>query len=154
MKPYQELTRFGWIRRLRKIAEIALKEFNLSDSTLTFLHYQGNVIFRVDVPNIKAEDESGPYLSNRYNLRILSIKDIDTIHGELLWLDALGQGTELPVPEPVPTTDGRLLTTIATPGVPDGRVVSLMRWVDGKHLSNSYSPSHLKSLGGGSSADA
>ena len=50
MKPYDELTRTGRLRRLRKLAEVALWEYGLSDARLTFQHYEGNVIFRVDVP--------------------------------------------------------------------------------------------------------
>jgi Ser/Thr protein kinase RdoA (MazF antagonist) len=147
MKTYEALTRLGRIRRLRKIAELALLEYHLSEASLTFQHYQGNVIFRVDVPNTSTKPKTGPFLSNRYNLRILTISDLDTIRGELTWLDALRHEAGLPVPEPVPTVDGNLLTTITTSGVPQGRVVSLMRWIDGKHLSNRFRPAHLKALG-------
>jgi Ser/Thr protein kinase RdoA (MazF antagonist) len=147
MKTYEELTRLGRIRRLRKIAEIALQEYSLSEATLKFQHYQGNVIFRVDVPEHSDIVETGPFMANRFNLRILTISDMDTILGELTWLDALRQEAGLPVPEPVPTLDGKLLTKISTPGVPHGKVVSLMRWINGKHLSNRFRPAHLKALG-------
>jgi len=149
MKPYNELTRLGQLRRMRKLAEIALAEYGLSGAKLTFQHYEGNVIFRVDVPGAAREGiKNGPFVPNRYNLRILSMNNPDATKAELIWLSALRNGTGLPVPEPVPTLDGKLLTTITTPGVPHGRVVSLMRWVDGQQLTEkSLRPQHVKSWG-------
>jgi Ser/Thr protein kinase RdoA (MazF antagonist) len=136
MKNYDQLTRLGQLRRLRKLAETALEEYGLTGATLTFLHYEGNVIFRVDVPGgPQTVPDGSPYVPNRYNLRILSMNDPEATHSELTWLSALRQDAGLPVPEPVPTLDGKLLTTITTPGVPKGRVVSLMRWVDGQKLT-------------------
>ena len=148
MKPYQELTRLGRLRRLRKLAEIALAEYGLSGAKLTFQHYQGNVIFRVDVPDTSPIQNIGPYVPHRYNLRILTMNNPAFTQSELTWLAALRDQAGLPVPEPVRTLDGRLLTTITTPGIPDGRVVSLMRWVDGQKLTDqSLRPHHARSWG-------
>ncbi len=148
MKPYRELTRLGRLRRLRQLAEAALKEYGLSGSQLTFLHYEGNVIFRVDAPgNAPSEIVMDPNVGNRYALRILSIGDTQAINSELTWLAALTKEAGLPVPQPVPTLDGRLLITITTPGVPHGRVVSLMRWIDGRQLSKGLRPHHLQAWG-------
>ncbi len=149
MKPYAELTRLGRLRRLRKLAETALESYGLSGASLTFMHYEGNVIFRVDVPGpAPAQNGDSPYVPNRYNLRILSISDLDTIASELTWLAALRREAGLPVPEPVPTLNGELMTAITTPGVPQGRVVSLMRWVDGRQLTEkSLRPHHVRAWG-------
>jgi len=136
MKNYNELTRLGQLRRLRKLAEVSLDEYGLTGASLTFQHYEGNVIFRVDVAGSSLDgNENSLYVPNRYNLRILSMNDPEATLSELTWLSALRYGAGLPVPEPVPTLDGRLLTTIKTPGVPNERVVSLMRWVDGRQLT-------------------
>jgi Ser/Thr protein kinase RdoA (MazF antagonist) len=148
MKPYNQLTRLGQLRRLRQLAEAALTEYGLSDANLKFQHYEGNVIFRVDVPGETTAKDDDIYVPNRYNLRILSMNDPEATEGELIWLAALRNEAGLPVPEPVPTLDGKLLTTLTTPGVPHGRVVSLMRWVDGQQLSEkSLRPSHVKAWG-------
>lgn len=148
MKPYDELTRLGRLRRLRKLAKIALAEYGLSDAKLTFQHYQGNVIFRVDVPNTSPGQNSGPYVPNRYNLRILTMNNPEFTRSELAWLAVLRDEGGLPVPEPVRTQDGRLLTTITMPGISQGRVVSLMRWVDGQKLTEkSLQPHHARSWG-------
>jgi len=149
MKPYKELTRLGRLRRLRLLANKALEEYGMTGSKLTFTHYEGNVIFRVDVPGSSLnKDRSDPYVPNRYNLRILSTSNAEGIASELTWLAALRAEAGIPVPEPIPTVDGKLLTRIVTPGVPEGKYVSLMRWVDGRRLTvKSMRPLHLKAWG-------
>ena len=96
---------------------------------------------------LPATGNKGPYVENRYVLRILTTSDIEGVASELTWLAALSHEAGLPVPAPVPTLDGKLLTTITTPGVPHGRIVSLMRWIDGQRLSKGVRPHHLRALG-------
>ena len=147
MKPYQELTRRGRLRRLRDLAEIALEVYGLAGADLTFLHYEGNVIFRVDVQgSAPLKNAQSPYLENRYVLRILTTSNMEATMSELTWLAAMSR-EGLPVPEPVPTLGGDLLTKISTPGVPHGRIVSLMRWVDGRTLTKGFRPAHLRAWG-------
>lgn len=150
MKPYEELTRLGRLRRLRKLAEAALEEYGMADATLTFQHYGGNVIFRVDLPNpVSVKETYEYYIPNRYNLRILTMNNPQFTQSELTWLATLRSEAGLPVPEPVPTLDGRMLITVTTPGVPQGRVISLMRWVDGRQIAErNMTPQHARSWGG------
>lgn len=148
MKPYEKLTRLGRLRRLRQLAEVALEEYGLADARLTFTHYEGNAIFRTDVPGpVPSRKESAPFVPNRYNLRILTTSNKKGVISELMWLAALRREADLPVPEPVPTLDGQLVTTITTTGVPQGRHVSLMRWLDGRRLTNGFRPSHFRAWG-------
>ncbi|HNS50174.1 MAG TPA: phosphotransferase [Anaerolineae bacterium] len=144
MKPYHALTRLGLLRRLRPLAGLALRAYGLAGARLTFQHYSGNIIFRADVPGVLARP-GALYMPGRYNLRVLAIDDTETIASELTWLAALREA-DLPVPEPVPTLDGRLFLKVTTPGVPHGRVVSLMRWLEGRHLS-CLLPRHARAVG-------
>ena len=124
IKTYQELTRLGRLRRLRKLAETALTHYGISDARLTFQHYGGNVIFRVDELDPVAPYNDGEFfLPNRYNLRILSMNNPQFTQSELVWITALRNGLGLPIPEPVSNLDGHLLTTISIPGVPQEKVV-------------------------------
>jgi hypothetical protein len=76
MKPYHELTRLGRLRRLRQLAQVALEAYDLSGAPLTFLQYRGNVIFRVDAsPPVPVTSNKGPYIENRYVLRVLTMDD-------------------------------------------------------------------------------
>lgn len=148
LKPYHELTRLGRLRRLRRLAEAALPDYGLTGASLTFQHSEGNTIFRVDLPGpVPDKNELDPYIPNRYNLRILSTSHYQAILGELTWLKALRREAGLPVPEPLPTQDGRLLTTITIPGVPQGKHVSLMRWVDGHHIARLLSSAQARAWG-------
>ena len=154
MKTYDELTRLGRLRRLRQLAEVALDAYGLAGARLTFVHYEGNVIFRVDAPDsapiagqAQAANKEGPYVKNRYVLRVLTTSDTDYIASELTWLAVLSQDAGIPVREPVPTFDGRLLITVSAPGVPDGRIVTLMRWLDGRLLDKGMRPNRVRAWG-------
>jgi Ser/Thr protein kinase RdoA (MazF antagonist) len=148
VKPYDELTRLGQLRRIRQLARAALDAYGLRGARLTFLRYFANITYRVDVPGpVPRGDSSGPYLPNRYLLRVLLSNHWEYAKGEMTWLRALSHEAALPVPEPVPTLAGELLTRITTPGVPEGRIVSLMRWVDGRKRTTELRPRHLRALG-------
>lgn len=147
MKPYRELTRRGRLSRLRELANKALVPYGLDGARLTFLQYFTNIIYRVDVPGSSSQIAGSPFSPDRYVLRIHALSDNDAIASELTWLRALDQEASLPVPAPILTLDGTLLVKISTPGVPHGRVISIMRWLDGRKLQRGLRPQHLKALG-------
>jgi Ser/Thr protein kinase RdoA (MazF antagonist) len=148
MKAYDELTRLGRLRRFRQLAQAALEAYGLRGTRLTFLRYFSNVTYRVDVPGpVPPGDAAGTYVPNRYLLRILSTNHWKAVKGEMTWLAALSREAGLPVPAPVPTQTGELLARIATPGVPEGRIVSLMRWVDGRKRTTGFRPRHFQAWG-------
>ena len=146
MKPFKELTRRARLVRLRQLAESALDSFSLKNPRLHFLQYNENAIYRVDVTGRPLVSNS-PYLPNRYLLRVHAMNDADAIASELTWLVALNREAGLPVPAPVTTFDGNLVATIVTPGMLNGRVVSLMHWLDGQKLQKGLRSHHLTALG-------
>jgi Ser/Thr protein kinase RdoA (MazF antagonist) len=130
------------------LAKEALKAYGMDDARLNFIQYFENIIYRVDTKAAITNSRMGePYTPGRYLLRIHAMGDMEAIASELTWLDALSQEAGLSVPAPVPTADGKLLTSIITPGIPNGRVVSLMRWLDGRSIRNGLRPKHLTALG-------
>jgi len=148
VKLFEELTRLGRLRRLRQLAQAALDAYRLSGARLTFLQYAGNITYRVDTADpAPVKGEHDPYVPNRYLLRILTTSDTAAIASELTWLDALSREARLPVPEPVPALNGKLLITVKTPGVPRGRHVSLMRWLDGRLLTQGIRPNRARAWG-------
>lgn len=147
MKNYEELTHIGRLRRLRRLAELALKQYGFSNAKLTFLHSEGNVIFRVDtLDELQGQHKDDLYLENRFVMRILTTRNFEGVESEMIFLDAM-RNANLTVPEPVPALDGKLLKTISTPGVPEGKIVSLMRWMDGRKLTKGFHPAHFRLLG-------
>ena len=148
MRSYGELTRLGQLRRIRRLAEAALEAYGLNGARLTFLRYFANVTYRVDLPGQGARSAGpGPYMPNRYLLRVLCTGNQRVAEGEMTWLAALSREAGLPVPEPVPTPTGEMLTRIATPAVPEGRLVSLMRWIDGRKRRSGLRPRHFRAWG-------
>jgi Ser/Thr protein kinase RdoA (MazF antagonist) len=148
MRPFRELTRRGRLARMRKLGYTAVKAYGFEPARLSFIQYGENIIYRVDLPTpVTPIHDEDPYISNRYVLRIHAISDPDTIDSELTWLAALNQEAGLPVPTPVMTPDGKTVTHIVTPGVPNGRNISVMRWLDGRRLGNGLRPRHLTALG-------
>jgi Ser/Thr protein kinase RdoA (MazF antagonist) len=146
MKPFRELSRRARLYRTRILAETALDAYGMSNARLSFLQYSANIIYRVDVPGNPAT-LAGPYIPNRYLLRILYTDHEQGIASELTWLAALSCEAGLPVPLPVATPEGHLLAKIVTAEIPQGRVVSLMRWLDGRKFQKGLSPQHLTALG-------
>ena len=148
MKAYHELSRLGQLRRMRKLAETALIPYGMENSKLTFLRHFANTTYRVDLPQKGSSKLSqSHYLPDRYLLRVLVSSRWEYALGEMTWLAALSKEAGLPVPAPVPNQDGELLTKVVTEGIPEGRIVSMMRWIDGRKPGHISKPEQFFSWG-------
>lgn len=148
MKPYAKLSRLGQLRRIRQLVETALEAYGMRGARLTFLRYFANITYRVDVQDLVTfGGVLDPYILNRYLLRVLLSNHWEYAMGEMTWLAVLSREAGLPVPAPIPTLDGELLTRVATPGVPEGRIVSFMSWVDGRKLTAGLLPNQYLDWG-------
>jgi len=150
VKPFEELTYLGQIRKLRQVARAALDAYGLNHARLKFITRSENTTFRVDAPSsapVKAADEL--YVDGRYLLRIHrpGYQTAASITSELEWLSALRCEAGIAVPEPVPTLIGEWLAEVAVPGVPGPRTCSLLRWVKGRLLRQRFRLSHFRALG-------
>ena len=140
MKTMKEISRLGRLRRFARVACDALSRYRLREPRLSFLTYNGNVIYRVDTHGPEAVPSNGFFVPNRYVLRIhMPYHSEDEIKSELTWLAALRNDAGLPVPEPVPTSSGELLFAVDIPGSDQKRFVSLLKWLDGKFAPNRVS---------------
>src|SRR5436190_10225964 len=137
-RDFEELTPHGKLRRLRAVAREALPRYGIEGARLTLLKYSWNTIFQVDAAD-----------GWRYVLRISrpGVRDLLTIHSELVWIEALSQETDVPVPRPVHARDGSLVSEIAIPSVPGSRCVSAFHWIGGRHTIHSASPRVIALLG-------
>ena len=117
MKPFQNLTRLGRLRRMRQLGEIALERYALGPARLVFLQYEGNVVFRVDALGASraGKTPSSPD-RRRYVLRIHTTRNTGAMESELAWLAVMRNQGGLAVPEPVPARDGKLYTTVSMAG--------------------------------------
>lgn len=111
---YHERTTQHRLIASRRLAEAALRQYNLSGAGLDLLSDAGNLLYKVTVP-----DDGGsvyhPYLGRingqRLLLRIESAVEarMAATHAELALLATLLRDTDLALPEPVPAASGVLV---------------------------------------------
>ena len=137
MKPWDELTEAGQIRRLRPLAMEALQGFPIEPKRLRLVGGFTNVIFRVDTA-----DEV-------FALRIDLHQDHSDsdVENELAWLEALARDTDLAVARFISTIDGRPYAYAQAPDVPGTRRCVLFRWIKGRPVADSLSESAYHALG-------
>jgi Ser/Thr protein kinase RdoA (MazF antagonist) len=138
MEAFVGLSHRAQVGRLKRLAAAALAEYDLPGARLDPLVHAFNTTFKVT-------DAGG----NRYALRITrpGKSTLAEVRSELAWLEALRRDTDLVVPEPVPTREGELLTVATAPGVPEGRICALFRWVPGRFVRARLMPRHLEQVG-------
>ncbi|HET8911704.1 MAG TPA: phosphotransferase [Ktedonobacteraceae bacterium] len=126
MQRYEDLTRAGQVRRMHTLAKLACTNYELGEISLTPLAHFFNTTFRID--NRKSGE--------RFVVRIHRAggPGVQAIESELHWLQALRSDVGLVVPEPVLTREGKLVTCVTTPGIPEPRQCVIFRWVDGRFL--------------------
>jgi Ser/Thr protein kinase RdoA (MazF antagonist) len=66
---------------------------------------------------------------------------------EQCWLTALRHDTTLSVPEPVQALDGTFIQKVGTSQLPEGRIVTLLRWIPGQPVGKHRTTSVLLQLG-------
>jgi Ser/Thr protein kinase RdoA (MazF antagonist) len=150
MKPYQDLTHLGRLRRLRQLARAALDAYGLNGARFALLRHAGNTLFRVWAADpTSAATASEVYEPGQYLLRIHEpgYQATEAIELELAWLAAMCREAGLPVQEPIPARDGKLLIQVSIPGVPEVRNCSLLRWVKGRYLKHGIRPQHYRAQG-------
>jgi Ser/Thr protein kinase RdoA (MazF antagonist) len=147
-RPIRDLSRRQRLVRYRQLAARALRAYGLADAHLTFVQYLANVIYRVDLPgDHRPVGGGGPFIPNRYLLRLHAWDNIPYINGEMLWLEALASEGGLAVQKPMRALDGEFCVQVRSEAVPEGRCATLLRWLDGRKLEKGLRPKHLAALG-------
>lgn len=150
MKPFNELTRSGRIRRMRQLAAEALTHYGLDESRFHLLRYAGNTLFRVKTSDLPVSEAPGElFEQGQYLLRVHEpgYQEPEAIELELTWLAAMRREANLPVPEPVAAPNGQRVLSIYVPGVEGARLCSLLRWIKGRSVKNRFRPHHLRAQG-------
>jgi Ser/Thr protein kinase RdoA (MazF antagonist) len=134
------------VARMRRLAVRALDAYPFVDRELRFIADEENITFRVDAT---ATDGRGRFLL-RVHRPARHGRNVDSavaVGSKLAWLMALRAGTDLLVPAPFRTIDGEVTTVAVSPDVPEPRVCSVLRWMDGRVHSAAPRPVHLRRLG-------
>jgi Ser/Thr protein kinase RdoA (MazF antagonist) len=146
MKAYEDLTPRGKLRRVNRVARVALEAFGFIETSLRLMVDAGNTTYRVRTAGHTSINPD-LYVNDCYSLRLHQpgYQNEGAVDSELEWLFALSEAG-LPVPQPIPTKDGGLSVEVSVPGAP-ARRCSLLRWVKGRMASKRVRPWHLKAIG-------
>lgn len=130
-KPFAEVTRRTQVRRLKRLATLALPAWGLTDAAVRLLFHGYNTTFRIEVAD-----------GRRYALRLntAAAKPEPNLLAEVSWLAAVAADTPLRVPTPQRTLDGAWAARVASPD--HGRDVAavLFSWLDGRDLGHRPRP--------------
>ena len=139
MKKFEDLSRRTQRNKFKELGIEALLQYGIHEGKLRFISDTSNVIFRVDTSQ------------ERYVLRIdpelISPSIKMRIEVEMHWLFCLRRDTDLEVPQPVRSAEGSLVTVATTTSLPDGRYVSLLKWMDGRLIGENPSLKSMRQLG-------
>jgi Ser/Thr protein kinase RdoA (MazF antagonist) len=130
-------------QHLRRIAEVALRQYGLSDIRLRLVGDVHNLVFRVTArPDGNSHTET-------FALRLHATDrhSAATIESEMTWLEAICRDTLLIVPQPVRNGAGQLLTMPVIDDYATPRIYTLFHWVDGRIVGNRPSEDLLRKVG-------
>ena len=138
MNSYDHLTNLGKLRRLRRLVELGLTQYGLADAQIAFHGFETNLLFRVTTTR-----------GERFMLRLASPgwRTLADLQSEALWVNALAQETDIPVPEILPGRSGELVLTHSIPEVPDVWPMTLMRLAPGRLLGYYLAEPNLEKMG-------
>jgi len=96
------------------VLEAARAHWALEDAAISLVAVRENRVYRVDLDNRSAA----------LRLHRPGYRNVRQIHSELMWMDMLAKNN-IPVPAPIPATDGTLMATF------DTVTVDCLSWVTG-----------------------
>jgi Ser/Thr protein kinase RdoA (MazF antagonist) len=135
-KPFAQSSYLAQVRRLRALAETAVKHYPLRVRKIEFIHHGENATFQVVAVN-----------GRKYLLRICR-NDYHTkpaLLEELQWLAHL-DSRGLKVPKPMRSKARHLTETVRHPDFPEGRNCCLFEWIEGKFVK-ALKPHHMFQVG-------
>lgn len=136
-KPFEQASYLAQVRRLRTLAEEALKYYPFTAHTIEFIKYSANAIFKItDMQN------------KQYVLRINppGHHEQPAILDEIKWMDHILASTDVVVPTPVKSLAGQYFTEITHHLIPSSRYCLVFKWLPGKRKWHSINESYAKKL--------
>ena len=128
----------GQVARLRPVAHAALAHYPVEVARLRLLNHGFNTTFRVDTTD-------GRRFALRLNVN--SRRTPQNLVAEAAWLAALAADTDLWVPVPQPTRDGRLTTEAFSPDLGRMLPAAMFSWLPGGDLGDEATPAQLAAVG-------
>lgn len=121
----------------RKVVLTALQQYDLQWERIQFIQLSDTITYKIETST-----------ENSYLLRIHSDRlSKEEILSELAWLQALNQSDDLIVPVGLASRDGSYVLEIDTEEGYRPPCVTMMRWVEGKHVSGEFTDSCAYNIG-------
>jgi len=138
MKPFNELSRAGKLRRLRDLGAAALTHYWLTSAEITYHGFDTNLLYRVTTAS-----------GERFMLRLAvpGWRTLEDLQSEALWLKALARDTTIPAPRLMPAHSGEYVLPVSLPGIPTTWNATLMTWVPGRLLGHHLTERNLEKMG-------
>ena len=138
MRDYSSLSKRGQLVRLHGLAVSAMQQYDLPIAQIAFHRFETNPLYRVHTKT-----------GERFILRLAipGWRTESDLQAEALWLDALGNETNIPVPRVLTATDGNTVLPMEMAGTSDVWYTTLMSWQPGRLLNNYLTPKSLQLLG-------
>ena len=138
MKPFEQLSRLGKMRRLHQMAVAALPRYNLAGATCNLLNASTNTLFDV-------RTRAGV----RWVLRIASPgwRTLTDLQSEVMWLEALAIDTDLCTPRVIRSVDDEAVITMQTDNVPQPHNLTLTTFLPGMLMGKRLTARNLKKMG-------
>ena len=135
---FSEASYLAQVRRLRDLAQQALRLYAFRVESCRFLSHGENTTFKITANG-----------GRQFLLRIHrnDYHSRDGIVEELRWLQELSDDPLLVVPMPVLSKRGELVERVHVSGVGESRHCSLLEWVDGRFINKSLSRAHMERVG-------
>ncbi|HUT21736.1 MAG TPA: phosphotransferase [Anaerolineae bacterium] len=138
MQAFEQLTRQGQARRLRKLALRALEQYPLDVVDMRLVGTFTNTLFRVRAAG-----------GQSYVLRVCTPgwRTETDLRSEAMWLEALSRDTDVGAPVPLAARDGAYLVEACAEGVPEARRCLVMSWLPGALLGTHLTEANLYKMG-------
>ncbi len=138
MKKFDDLTRLGRIRRVKKIIEEGLEFYDVEVKDLKFLTEDTNIFY-------KLTDTFG----NRYAVKIYEelSSNLDDSQVEMYFLDQIASKTNIVVPRGVKNKSGDYVTLIESKYDTVKKRMAVYEWMDGYDLDEREKISHFEQIG-------
>jgi Ser/Thr protein kinase RdoA (MazF antagonist) len=138
MKPFNELSDAGKLRRLRELALAALRRYELADPEIAYHGFDTNLLYRVTTAS-----------GARYVLRLAypGWRTLDDLRAEAVWLEAIGRDTGILAPRAIPARSGEQVLPVCLPEIPTTWNATLMTWVPGRLLGHYLTRRNLEKMG-------
>jgi Ser/Thr protein kinase RdoA (MazF antagonist) len=138
MQAFEQLTRRGQGRRLRKLALHALEQYPLDVVDVRLVGTFTNTLFRVRAVG-----------GQSYVLRVSmpGWRTETDLRSEAMWLEALSREADVGAPVPLAACDDSYLVEAGAAGVPEVRRCLAMSWLPGSLLGAQLTAANLHKMG-------